>query len=630
MAASIDRREVGVHVEGKTARFGVYLPGISAAAGFTVNVRIIHADDQFVPEIAPRSHALGFNATHALGLWSLTVDLAKDAGGPGNFGKNGQYLYRYELTRNGAEVTRVFLDPFAVENGPGLLAAFTVGASKAFQWTDQAYRTPPLDELIIYETDVAEFYGTFDGVIARLDYLEGLGVNCLELMPITPVKHEFDWGYGPIGYFAPEDYLGGPTGLKRLVDAAHARNIAVVLDVVYGHSDGAAFAYARVYDDTSLPNPMMQTPNRDGFGRGFDHTKELTQQYCLEANRHWLEEFHVDGFRYDNVPGFYDRNPLTKYGTLAFNTYKLSRGIARFQDPGGFSRILQIAEDLDNPRDILRNTFSNATWQDSLLGKVENMAQNGGYVDDDFAHLLDPGFGPDPFPDTKDATPAGDSPFPVAPIQYLNSHDHSWLITQFGLEPPLAPSDPIRFGDRDRFFKLQPHAIALLASKGVPMLWEGEEFAENYTVANEGALRISVLRGMHWEYFYDENGQTLVKVYRRMGKLRRALPCLRSRDFFYYNNQSRPRDGLIAFRRRAPGVGGAPDQIALVVLNFSDGSRSITLPAPVAGTYRELLDRKNRGAAGELERVAAAAGASITIDVPSNYGQVFVTPAPEV
>ena len=93
------------------------------------------------------------------------------------------------------------------------------------------------------------------------------------------------------------------------------------------------------------------------------------------------------------------------------------------------------------------------------------------------------------------------------------------------------------------------------------MRWEGEELGENYVVAGAGALRISFLRGMHWEYFYDEPGSALVRVYRRMGKLRRALPALRSRNFFYYNIESRPGDGLIAFRRQAAGLDGAPDQI---------------------------------------------------------------------
>lgn len=628
----INRSEVGAHVSGQKVSFGVYLPGVSDLLGFEVRVRVIHAADQFTPEIPAARGVLAFDRVHPLGLWSGTLDLAVLATPTSQLGKNGQHFYRFELWRNGQVVSSVFLDPFAIDNGPGLLGAFTVGPTATFAWSDQNYRTPPLDELIVYELNTAEFNTVFQGVIDRLPYLIGLGVNCIELMPVTPVKHEFDWGYGPIGYFAPEDYLGGSAGLKALVNAAHAKGIAVVLDVVYGHADGAAFAYAGVYDaidDSSIPNPMMQTPNRDNFGRGFDHNLEFARQYCLEANRHWLDEYHVDGFRYDNVPGFYDRNPLQKYGTLAFNTYVLSRGIARFADPGGFSRIIQIAEDLDNPRDILRNTFTSATWQDALLNKAENMASNGAYVDDDFAHLLDPAFGSDPYPDTKDGSPAGDKPFPVAPVQYLNSHDHSWLMTNFGLEPPLA-ADDIRFGDRSRFFELQPFAIALLSCRGVPMLWEGEEFAENYVVAGAGSIRISFPRGMHWEYFYDENGTQLVKVYRRMGRLRRALPCLRSRDFFYYNVESRPSSGVIAYRRRAPAAGGSPEQIALVALNFSDSAQTISLPAPLAGTYREMLDRLNRPAGTEMELTAAKVGDPLPITVPSHYGRLFVTAPPSI
>jgi hypothetical protein len=94
------------------------------------------------------------------------------------------------------------------------------------------------------------------------------------------------------------------------------------------------------------------------------------------------------------------------------------------------------------------------------------------------------------------------------------------------------------------------------------MLWEVEEFGENYAVAAGGALRILLLRGMHSEYCYDEPGSALVRVYRRMGTLRRALPALRSRDFFFFNTQSRPADGLIVFQRREAASGGQPEQIA--------------------------------------------------------------------
>jgi maltooligosyltrehalose trehalohydrolase len=275
----INRQEVGARVVGSTVSLGLYLPGLRAGDGFEVRARIIHAADQFVPERPSVAFSLAFDASHALGLWNRSVDLAVAPAPAGShFGQNGDYLYRFELLRNGDVVTKVFLDPFATRNGPGLLSVFTLGPVTPFAWTDNAYVTPPLDELIVYELNVAQFYGSFDGVAARLDYLEGLGVNCLELMPITPVKNEFDWGYGPIGYFAPEDYLGGPDGLKRLVNAAHARGMAVILDVVYGHADSQEFPYSGVYNDANVPNPVMQTPNKDSFGRGFEHDFALTRQ----------------------------------------------------------------------------------------------------------------------------------------------------------------------------------------------------------------------------------------------------------------------------------------------------------------------------------------------------------------
>src|SRR5262249_59798645 len=96
---------------------------------------------------------------------------------------------------------------------------------------------------------------TFDDIVAQLDYLAGLGVNVLELMPVTDFPQVFDWGYGPLHFFAPEDRWGGPPGLKRLVSACHARGMAVILDVVYQHCS-ADFAYVQVYRDSGESRPM--------------------------------------------------------------------------------------------------------------------------------------------------------------------------------------------------------------------------------------------------------------------------------------------------------------------------------------------------------------------------------------
>src|SRR5581483_2361697 len=179
--------------------------------------------------------ALTWTAAHPLDLWTVNVPILPVANT--NFGQPGRYLYRYQLWWTAplgqrSLVTLWFTDPFARETDIGLLSAVTVGETPTpFSWTDANYKTPDLDDLVVYELQVEEFADNFDRVIQQLPYLESLGVNCLELMPVTSVKLDFDWGYGPLHYFAPNERFGGPDGLKRLVDACHARGIAVILDV---------------------------------------------------------------------------------------------------------------------------------------------------------------------------------------------------------------------------------------------------------------------------------------------------------------------------------------------------------------------------------------------------------------
>jgi 1,4-alpha-glucan branching enzyme len=496
----------------------------------------------------------------------------------------------------------------------GQLSAFTTPDAEAgFVWIDDAWKVPQLADLVVYELHVEEFNDTFDGVVARLPYLKSLGVTCLELLPVTSLKLDFDWGYGPLHYFAPNQRWGGPAGLKRLVDACHCAEVAVILDVVYQHVD-PTFAYHQVYADAGLPSPMI---GADGpFGPVIDYGKEFARDYVQAANRRWLREYHVDGFRYDEVSDLYDGPTGVSYAKMAYDAYGESLSIPRFTPSGGtkageYSRIIQVPEALSLPQDILRFTYSSATWQDALLDKAEDMASRG-YVDDAFAHLLDASFSG--YPTTKTVLDTANQPveMPVAPFQYVESHDHSQLIAFVA----GAASDAV-FADRSRFYRLQPFAIALYTCQGVPMLWQGQEVADAYVLPAAGDARIHFRRNFHWEYFYDDDGAPLVRLYRILGRLRHAYPALRSRESFYDNVNSRPADGVICYRRTS-----TPDhQVALVFLNFADRPQSIAVPFPEAGTYRELIDDSP---ARHLDIAATSPGQLIGVDVPSNYGSIYV------
>jgi 1,4-alpha-glucan branching enzyme len=207
---------------------------------------------------------------------------------------------------------------------------------------------------------------------------------------------------------------------------------------------------------------------------------------------------------------------------------------------------------------------------------------------------------------------------PVAPFQYLETHDHSQLIvfagtTGDGVLPP---------GNRSLFYRLQPFAIALYTCQGVPMLWQGQEFGGDYNLPGSGSARIQLRRDVHWEEFYDDFGTALIRLYRILGNLRQTRPSLRSREsFFYYQQSLQNNSGMVAYHRHVPASGGQPEEYAMVVLNFSDNPNSISLPFPKAGAWRELIDDKER----QLTINVPSGGAFATVEnVPSHYGWVFV------
>jgi 1,4-alpha-glucan branching enzyme len=616
-----------------SVRFGIYLPGIHASDGFELRVRVIHSIDRFDPTIPPVNFFLAWQAGHPLDLWTATVPLAPVPGT--NFGQPGMHLYRFELwwtSPAGAQqiVSPWISDPFAREAEIGRMPAFILDPNAApFAWTDGAWRTPELDDLVVYEIQVEEYNDTFDGVVDRLTYLKSLGVNCIELMPVTSMKLDFDWGYGPVHYFAPGTRFGGGAGLKRLVDAAHGQGIAVILDVVYEHVD-TMFPYFRVYDDLANtvgvpnpPNPMMDGLNVYGFGPKPDFTVPFTLDYFLNANQHWLDEYHVDGFRYDEVTDLYVPPMDAGYRTLVQNTYLHSLTLPRFQGAaGGYSCIVQCAEALDKAPTVLAQSYTNSAWQNGLLYLAEAVA--GGVAPaDSYAHQLDPSFMGYPA-----ATAAVDSAgnaiqMPVAPFQYIESHDHSQLIVY--ASPGSDSGDPIPEGDRTRFFKLQPHAIALYTLQGIPMLWQGQEFADNYSLPDNGLDRVHLQRDTHWEYFYDASGQPLISLYRRLGGLRRSVRALRSRASFYYWQQSLQGTQVLIYSRHAVADAVNPESWALVLVNFSDAAGAVNAPFPVAGTWREMLDDSLRTT--PLEVQPASDGAMVPLQVPSNYGQIWVKTA---
>ena len=332
--------------------FGLWLPWVSAGDGNAVTVKIIHEADQFLADVPPQEFPLTHSVRPPYGdFWSTTVPIAGTApSAPGAaWGTPGRYVYRYTIVKPNVGTLDWIIDPFAREFGVGKLSAFTLGY-QAYQWSapEAQWRVPPLSDLIVYEINVAELGGDLDRTRNVMAYLSDLGVNAIEVMPLSNVGVSVDWGYLPIGYFGVDERFGKRSDFQQLVDIAHQHGIAVIVDVVYGHT-GVDFPYYDAYTRLKYnENPFMGPFAKDyfsNFGKSTDFGRQLTRDFFFSASNHWLEVYHVDGFRYDCVPNYWDGPLGVGYASLTYESYQLAkRGIAAGQshwrrfDAGGGSR----------------------------------------------------------------------------------------------------------------------------------------------------------------------------------------------------------------------------------------------------------------------------------------------------
>ncbi|MFZ2359691.1 MAG: alpha-amylase family glycosyl hydrolase [Anaerolineae bacterium] len=275
-------------------------PGMGAvlsADGVSFRVWAPHADAVFVTGDFNNWHHSRHALTHdGDGYWSVAVPNAKA----------GQH-YKFRILNGEQELFRV--DPYAreVTNSVGDSVIFDA----AFDWEDDDFRTPPWNEMTIYELHVGTFHrkdpdrpGTFDMATEKLDYLANLGINTVLVMPPMEFAGDQSWGYNPAHPFAIESTYGGPAGFQRFVKAAHQKGIAVLVDVVYNHfgpSDLSLWQFdgwsengmggIYFYQDWRANTPWGDT--RPDYGRA------EVRQYIRDNALMWLHEYRCDGLRFD-------------------------------------------------------------------------------------------------------------------------------------------------------------------------------------------------------------------------------------------------------------------------------------------------------------------------------------------
>jgi len=260
----------------------------------------------------------------ASGWWSATVpDAGPDA--------------RYAFQLDGGDLLADPRSPRQPDGPAGLSQCYD---QAAFDWTDAGWRGVPLTGAVLYEMHVGTFTseGTFDAAIKRLDHLVALGVDTIELMPVAAFPGRRGWGYDGISLWAVHEPYGGPDGLKRFVDACHARRLAVVLDVVYNHVGiGNRLAEFGPYFTDAHSTPWGAAVNLDQAG------SDQVRAFIVGNAMMWLRDFHLDGLRLDAVHTLSDNRAVHLLEQLAADVRALSASLNR--------ELVLIAEsDANDPR----------------------------------------------------------------------------------------------------------------------------------------------------------------------------------------------------------------------------------------------------------------------------------------
>jgi maltooligosyltrehalose trehalohydrolase len=356
-------------------------------------------------------------------------------------------------------------DPCTRFQPKGLRGPSRVVDPAAWTWSDARWKGVALRDLVLLELHIGTFTndGTFDAAIGELDRLAGLGITGIELLPVAAFGGERGWGYDGVYPWSAQDVYGGPDGLQRLIDAAHARGIAVILDIVPNHvgasGDKALRAFGP-YFTGRYSTPWGEAINYDDTDCG------AVREWILQACEYWVRDMHVDGLRLDAIHAVFDQSAKHVIAELTERVHALNR------------HALVIAESgLNDPKVIRPHRTAgwacDAQWADDFHHAVRTLVsdEREGYYEE-FGHVAD-------------LAKAFDRPF---------VHDGGYSTfrrMRFGAPAPDRPPEQFvvfdqnhdqvgnrAFGDRLEGAALRLAQFCTLLSPFTPMLFMGEEYGE--------------------------------------------------------------------------------------------------------------------------------------------------------
>jgi pullulanase/glycogen debranching enzyme len=450
--------------------------------------------------------------------------------------------------------------PYPTGLTTGFVTVMHPGAP-AYNWQNTNFTAPANKDLLIYELLVRDFVQkrNYQTLIDTLDYLDKLGINAIELMPPGEFENNESWGYNPSFHMALDKYYGTPQKFKEFVDSCHGRGIAVIVDMVLNHAFGQN-PMVNMYWDAINNRPAANSPWFNAicphepycWGYDFDHTQQATKDYIDRVNSFWLEEYKVDGFRFDYTKGFI--NNANGFSTDRINILKRMADSIWSAKPNAYV--------------ILEHWCDNA--------EEKQLAEYGMMLWGNLTHSYNEGtMGFTSTSNISNGIYSARTWTVPHLVTYMESHDEERLMYKnitFG-----SSANP-NHNTKDEYIalgRMQTAAVIFFSQPGPRMIWQFGEVG--YDISIDYPCRVCN-KPILWNYFAEARRKQLYDVYAAMMHLRNTYSTFTSLNFNYMLSGAVKRMKL-----------NDPSMNAVVLTNFSVNNQDATPSFHHTGTWYEYF-----------------------------------------
>jgi len=402
----------------------------------------------------------------------------------------------------------------------GTASVLETGRTK-YNWSVATFDRPDINKMVIYELHFRDFTteGTVNAARLKLDYLQNLGVNVIELMPFSEFEGNDSWGYNPSFYFAPDKAYGTREDYKAFIDDCHSRGIAVVQDMVLNHSYGES-PFLKMYftPDATWGKPAanspwynVNAPNTDySWGVDFNHESIHTQQLVDSVCSFWIKEYKIDGFRFDFTKGFtntvgngwaYDQSRINILKRMADKIWALAPN----------DRPYVILEHLtDNSEETALANYGMLLWGNMNYAYNELLMGQTATSDIEWASYKKRGF---TYPNL---------------ISYMESHDEERLVAKSLIYGNASSSSYNLTELSNAITRMEVAAAMFIPIPGPKMIWQFGELSYDISIDFNGRVGRKPVK---WEYFDDPARRKVYDVYAALNKLKTTEPAFGTSDY---------------------------------------------------------------------------------------------------